>query len=40
MQGDVNKAILVGKVIRGPSIKPTKNGVPQAVFTLSTTEVW
>jgi len=40
VQGDVNKAILIGRVIRGPSIKPTKNGVPQAVFTLSTTEVW
>jgi len=40
MQGDVNKVILVGRVVRGPAIRTTKTGVPQAVFTLSTTEVW
>jgi single stranded DNA-binding protein len=38
--GDVNKVILVGRVTRGPIIKPTKAGVPQAVFGLSTTEIW
>ena len=38
--GDVNKVILVGRVARGPIIKPTKAGVPQAVFGLSTTEIW
>ena len=38
--GDVNKVILVGRVTRGAIIKPTRAGVPQAVFGLSTTEVW
>jgi single-strand DNA-binding protein len=38
--GDVNKVILVGRVTRGAIIKPTKAGVPQAVFGLSTTERW
>jgi hypothetical protein len=38
--GDVNKIILVGRVTRGPIIKPTKAGVPHAVFGLSTTEIW
>ena len=40
MEGDVNKAILVGRVTRNPEIKTTKAGVPQAFFVLSTSEAW
>ena len=38
--GGVNKAILVGVVCRGPEIRTTKAGVPQAVFGLTTSEIW
>jgi len=37
---DVNKVILIGRVVREPVIKPTRAGVPQAFFVLSTQERW
>jgi single-strand DNA-binding protein len=40
MEGDVNKAILVGRVVRGPAIHTTKAGIPRAVFDITTTETW
>lgn len=40
MDGDLNKAMLIGRVTREPTIKQTKSGIPYAVFSLTTHERW
>lgn|SRR5262249_17972401 len=38
--GGVNIAILVGRAVSNPVIRVTKGGISQAVFHMTTTEIW